>query len=302
MKGSPSISSTNWLRDDGPRRSADDPPVLVGHDPRGALDLACGFDLSHDTGALQMPRPVTRGIQHRLREYRRDCRPKSVERIESIVVKLRTERPCRGDDDLVRSSHMRDWEQVSDQYFVRCCLVTCPEARTRSSQRSGSRSPRRVECSGELHIRCVAQSSAVRESLDEAEGQGAAREQEERVQVVAREKGGTGATTTSVRDVWLTQAVKGHKNDVLVEVRERLSAEGGTVRIVLQPALKVGSVDQQRGDALRRDRLATYEHISVQDERYDVQTRGVMEWRTHSVGVYRVYVEHVQSGRGEPLA
>ena len=55
MKGSPSISSTNWLRDDGLRRSADDPPVLVAHDPRGGLDLACGFDLSHDTGPLQMP-------------------------------------------------------------------------------------------------------------------------------------------------------------------------------------------------------------------------------------------------------
>ena len=143
MKGSPSISSTNWLRDDGPRRSADDPPVLVGHDPRGALDLACGFDLSHDTGALQMPKgPVTREIQHRPHEYRKDRHPKSVESIESIVVELRTERPCRGDDALARSSHMRDWEQVADQYFAKYCLVECPEARTRLSRSQGSRSPR----------------------------------------------------------------------------------------------------------------------------------------------------------------
>ena len=75
--------STNCLRNHGPLRSVDDPPVLVAHDPRGGLDLACGFDLSHDTGGLQMPKgPVTRGIQHRPREYRRDRRP------EPIVVEL----------------------------------------------------------------------------------------------------------------------------------------------------------------------------------------------------------------------
>ena len=39
------------------------------------------LDQSHDTGALQMPRPVTRGIQHRPRKYRRDRRPKSVQSI-----------------------------------------------------------------------------------------------------------------------------------------------------------------------------------------------------------------------------
>ena len=77
-----SVCMCAHLRDHGPLRSADDPPVLVAHDPRGGLDLDCGLGLSHDTGALQMPKgPVARGIQHQPREYRRDRRPKSVESI-----------------------------------------------------------------------------------------------------------------------------------------------------------------------------------------------------------------------------
>ena len=54
-----------------------------------------------------------------------------------------------------------------------------------------------------------------------------------------------------------------------------------------------------KGDVLRADVLAIDEHISVQDKRYVVQTRGVLEWSTHSVGGYRVRVENVQSALGE---
>ena len=57
-----------------------------------------------------------------------------------------------------------------------------------------------------------------------------------------------------------------------------------------------------RGDVLREDGLAVDEHISVQDKRYDVKTRGVLEWRTHSVKCYRVLVDNVQNGRGAPFA
>ena len=79
VKGSPSKSSTNWLRDDGLLRSADDPPVHVAHDPRGGLDLGCGSDLSHDTRALQMPietkrEPNTGCGRKRPRKYPRDRR------------------------------------------------------------------------------------------------------------------------------------------------------------------------------------------------------------------------------------
>ena len=55
-----------------------------------------------------------------------------------------------------------------------------------------------------------------------------------------------------------------------------------------------------RGDVLREDGVAVDEHISVQDERYDMKFRGVLEWRTHSVECYCVLVDNVQNGRGEP--
>ena len=48
-----------------------------------------------------------------------------------------------------------------------------------------------------------------------------------------------------------------------------------------------------RDDVLREDGLAVDEHISVQDERYNVKTCGVLEWSTHSVRGYCVLVEHV---------
>ena len=57
-----------------------------------------------------------------------------------------------------------------------------------------------------------------------------------------------------------------------------------------------------RGDVLLEDGLAVDEHISVQDKRYDVKTREVLEWRTYSVECYCVLVDNVQNGRGAPFA
>ena len=95
--------------------------------------------------------------------------------IQNIIVGLFAGAPRRRSDALAPAIAASGSRYLDHQYFVRCCLVQCPKARMRSSQSSGSRSPRRVECSGELHIRRLAHSSVVRESLNEAEGQGAAR-------------------------------------------------------------------------------------------------------------------------------
>ena len=78
------IGSPTGFEITGPLRSADDPPVLVAHDPCGGLSLRARLPIVLITPGLcrcrTVPRePIVRNVnEQRLRKYSRDRRPKSV--------------------------------------------------------------------------------------------------------------------------------------------------------------------------------------------------------------------------------
>ena len=154
------IASPTGFEITGPLRSVDDPPVLVAdvNGPRDGRDLGDKLDLRHDTTAraMRIPygtgrRPITKHVR-RLREYLRGEIIAPNPSSSSCVLSDHVGETMTSLDPAICAIGSR---YISSQHFARYCLVECPKARTRSSESSGSRSPLRVQCSGELHVRLL---------------------------------------------------------------------------------------------------------------------------------------------------